>query len=44
MIERYRRHHEINNIDDLREMPLMNDSTWKVWAPYIKVVSINEIL
>jgi competence protein ComEA len=44
MIERYRRHHEINNLDDLREMPLMNDSTWKVWSPYIKVVTINDHL
>ena len=37
MIERYRRHHEINKLDDLRQMPLMNDSMWKVWSPYIKV-------
>ena len=44
MIERYRRHHEINKLDDLREMPLMNDSTWKVWTPYIKVVTINDHL
>ena len=44
MIERYRRHHEINKLDDLREMPLMNDSTWKVWSPYIKVVTINDHL
>ena len=44
MIERYRRHHEINQLEDLREMPLMNDSTWKVWSPYIKVVTINDHL
>jgi len=44
MIERYRRHHEINTLDDLREMPLMNDSTWKVWSPYLKVVTINDHL
>jgi len=44
MIERYRRHHEIKTIDDLREMPLMNDSTWKNWFPYIKVVTINDHL
>tara|TARA_B110000914_G_C15378310_1_gene406500 strand:+ start:37 stop:774 length:738 start_codon:yes stop_codon:yes gene_type:complete len=39
MIERYRKHHEINNIEDLRSMPLMNDSTWEVWSPYIKVIT-----
>ena len=44
MIERYRRHHEINTLDDLRQMPLMNDSMWKVWSPYIKVVTINDHL
>jgi DNA uptake protein ComE-like DNA-binding protein len=44
MIERYRRHHEINKLDDLRQMPLMNDSMWKVWSPYIKVVTINDHL
>ena len=44
MIERYRRHHEIKTIDDLREMPLMNDSTWKVWFPYIKVATLNDHL
>ncbi len=44
MIERYRRHHEIKTIDDLRDMPLMNDSTWKVWFPYIKVATLNDHL
>ena len=44
MIERYRRHHEINTIDDFRKMPLMNDSTWNNWLPYIKVVTINDHL
>ena len=44
MIERYRRHHEINTLDDLRGMPLMNDSTWEVWSPYLKVVTINDHL
>jgi DNA uptake protein ComE-like DNA-binding protein len=44
MIERYRRHHEINNIDDLRAMPLMNDSIWNAWSPYIKVMTKNDLL
>lgn len=44
MIERYRRHHDINTIDDLRKMPIMNDSTWNNWLPYIKVVTINDHL
>ena len=44
MIERYRRHHEIKTIDDFRKMPLMNDSTWNIWLPYIKVVTINDHL
>ena len=44
MIERYRRHHEINNIDDLRAMPLMTDSTWNVWSPYIKVITKIDLM
>jgi DNA uptake protein ComE-like DNA-binding protein len=44
MIERYRRHHEIKSIDDLKLMPLMNDSIWNVWSPYIKVITKTDLL
>jgi len=44
MIERYRRHHEINSIDDLKAMPLMNDSIWDVWSPYMKVITKTDLL
>ena len=44
MIERYRKHHEINSIDDLKLMPLMNDSIWNVWSPYIKVITKTDLL
>jgi DNA uptake protein ComE-like DNA-binding protein len=39
MIERYRKHHKLNAIDDLSLMPQMDDSLWGVWSPYLKICS-----
>ena len=39
MIERYRKHHKLDAIDDLSLMPQMDDSLWGVWSPYLKICS-----
>ena len=39
MIERYRKHHELGEIEDLNLMPQMDDSLWGVWSPYLTLCS-----
>ena len=39
IIERYRRHNELQNLEQLRSLPNMSDSTWTRWKPYIKICS-----
>ena len=39
MIERYRKHHKLDAIEDLSLMPQMDDSLWGVWSPYLKICS-----
>ena len=39
MIERYRKHHELDVLEDLSLMPQMDDSLWGVWSPYLKICS-----
>ncbi|PCJ82362.1 MAG: hypothetical protein COA49_02395 [Bacteroidetes bacterium] len=42
IIERYRRHHDLIEISDVRSIPQMNDSIWAVWSPYIKISSKRD--
>ena len=39
MIERYRKHHKLDILEDLSLMPQMDDSLWGVWSPYLKICS-----
>ena len=39
LIERFRKHNKLVNIEDLRLMPQMNDSLWGVWLPYLQICS-----
>lgn len=43
IIDRYRTHNEILNLNQLESLPNMSDSTWSRWAPYLKICN-NESL
>ena len=37
IIDRYRTHHELQELSQLESLPNMSDSTWSRWAPYLKI-------
>ncbi len=37
IIDRYRTHHELQELSQLKSLPNMSDSTWSRWAPYLKI-------
>ena len=39
MIERYRKHHVLGEIEDLSLMPQIDDSLWGGWSPYLTICS-----
>ncbi|HHZ81660.1 MAG TPA: helix-hairpin-helix domain-containing protein [Flavobacteriales bacterium] len=43
IIERYRRHHDLATLADVRNIPQITDSIWAVWLPYIKISPKNDI-
>ena len=37
IIDRYRTHHELQELSQLESLPNMSDITWSRWAPYLKI-------
>jgi DNA uptake protein ComE-like DNA-binding protein len=42
LIERYRTHHPLRSPEDLRSSPVVSDSLWRLWKPYLRVCLTEE--
>lgn len=41
VISNYAKHNDLRSLSQLKELPMMNDSTWGRWEPYIKICDID---